>query len=95
MKLHCRDEFDDSDAGSISLDEDDDDDDESAIFESDEEDDDDNVDFGEEDSDVEVSDPEEDEPKKKRMKPLSGKDFQKKLKNTNSMNKINLIFRLI
>ncbi|XP_031631249.1 CCAAT/enhancer-binding protein zeta [Contarinia nasturtii] len=76
------DEFDGSDAGSISLDEDDDDDEDgSDIFESDEE--------GEEelDSDAEVSDP-EDEPKAKRPRSVSSKDFQKKLKNTSNMNSL-------
>lgn len=70
------DEFNDSD-GSISLDEDEDDG--SDIFESDD---------NEEDEDAlsdvdDMSDP-EDQPKAKRMKPVSSKDFQKKLKNTTS-----------
>lgn len=70
------DEFNDSD-GSISLDEDDG----SDIFESDD---------NEEDEDAlsdvdDMSDP-EDQPKSKRMKPVSSKDFQKKLKNTTSKN---------
>lgn len=68
-------EFDGSD-GSVSLDEDG-----SDIFESEDEN------FGNDsDSDAEVSDPEDDDgpPKSKRFKPVSGKEFQKKLKNTNS-----------
>lgn len=74
---NCRDEFDNSDdEGSISLDEDNDSDG-SAIFESD-------SDEEEMDSDPNVSDPEDEQPKKKRMKPVSGKDFQKKLKHTSS-----------
>lgn len=36
------------------------------------------------DSDPDVSDPEDEQPKKKRMKAVSSKDFQKKLKHTNS-----------
>lgn len=70
------DEFNDSDAGSISLDEDDDG---SELFGSEDED-------GNEDSEnsnFDVSDP-EDEPKPKRMKAVSSKDFQKKLKHTSS-----------
>lgn len=73
-----RDEFgnSDDDEGSISLDEDNDSD-VSDIFESDSDDE-------ENDSNPDVSDPEDDQPKKKRMKPISSKDFQKKLKHTNS-----------
>lgn len=90
MFFYCfqnyRDEFDNSDdEGSISLDEDNDSD--ADIFESDsdEEDHDSNAD--------DVSDPEDDQPKKKRMKPISSKDFQKKLKHTNS--KFNRILFLL
>lgn len=81
MKTNFSDEFGDSDAGSISLDEDDG----SDMFESDDDDDDDEKgDFEDEDnSDADISDP-EDEPKKKRAKPMNSKAFQKKLKNTNS-----------
>lgn len=73
---NCRDDFGDSDdEGSISLDEDDGSDG-SDIFDSD---------FDENESDPDVSDPDDDdEPKSKRMKPVSNKDFQKKLKHTSS-----------
>lgn len=75
---NCSDEFnDDSDAGSISLDEDG-----SDIFESDDE----NAaisDDSDEDPDA-ISDPEDEQPKAKRMKTVSSKDFQRKLKNTTS-----------
>lgn len=70
----CSDEFNDSD-GSISLDGDEDEG--SDIFDSEDDEDEDEL------SDVDVSDP-EDEPKAKRMKPVSSKDFQKKLKKTSS-----------
>lgn len=69
-------EFDGSDDGSVSLD-----DDGSDLFESEDED------IGNDsNSDAEVSDPEDDDgqPKSKRFKPVSGKEFQKKLKSTNS-----------
>lgn len=70
----------DSDGGSVSLDGDDDGSG-SDIFE---DDDDDDVDDDEEvidgDSDAEISDP--DEPKAKKTKALSSKEFQRKLKNT-------------
>lgn len=68
-------EFDGSD-GSVSLD-----DDGSDLFESEDEN------FGNDsDSDAEVSDPEDNDgpPKSKRFKSVSGKEFQKKLKNTTS-----------
>lgn len=72
-----RDEFDNSDdEGSISLDEDNDSDG-SDIFESD-------SDEEENESDPDVSDPEDEQPKKKRMKSVSSKAFQKKLKHTSS-----------
>lgn len=75
---NCRDELDNSDdEGSISLDEDNDSDG-SAMFESDSEEEE------ELDSDPDVSDPEDEQPKKKRMKAVSSKDFQKKLKHTSS-----------
>lgn len=53
------------------------DEDGSDIFESDDEN------AGDINSDIEVSDP-EDEPSAKRTKTVSNKEFQKKLKNTNS-----------
>lgn len=69
-----RDEFANSDdEGSISLDEDDG----SDMFEND-------FDEDENDSNLDVSDPEEKEPNKKRMKAVSNKDFQKRLKHTTS-----------
>lgn len=68
------DEQDSDDDGSISLGDDSDDD--VSVFDGDEDDD-----VGE---DIfEESDP-EDEPKSKKMKGMSGKDFQKTLKNTDS-----------
>lgn len=83
-----RDEFDNSDdEGSISLDEDDDSD-ASDIFESD-------SDEEENDSNPDVSDPEDEQPKKKRMKTVSNKDFQKKLKHTSSKFGIIFLYLLI
>lgn len=66
------DDQDSDDDGSISLGDDSDDD--VSVFDGDEDDDDDIF---------EESDP-EDEPKSKKLKTLSGKDFQKTLKNTDS-----------
>lgn len=63
----------------------DDDSDGSAMFESDSEEE-------EMDSDAEVSDPEDEQPKKKRMKAVSSKDFQKKLKHTSSKFEIGVPF---
>lgn len=71
-------EFDDnSDDGSVSLDGDDDGDD-SDIFE------DDGSDSMQEIFDPEEGDEDDAAPKSKKMKSLSGKDFQRKLKNTDS-----------
>lgn len=72
----------DSDGGSVSLD-DEDDASGSDLFEDDDDDD----DNGDEemidgDSDAEISDP--DEPKAKKSKAFSSKEFQRKLKNTDS-----------
>lgn len=74
----------DSDGGSVSMDGEDDasgsdDTSGSDIFEDDDDDDDEVIDG---DSDMEISDP--DEPKAKKAKPLSSKEFQRKLKNTDS-----------
>ncbi|XP_037050465.1 uncharacterized protein F23B12.7-like [Bradysia coprophila] len=69
-------ENDSDDDGSISLADDSDDD--ASVFDGDE-DDDENI--------FEESDP-EDEPKSKKLKGMSGKDFQKTLKNTDNMNSL-------
>lgn len=71
----------DSDGGSVSLDGEDDGSG-SDIFEDDEEDDDDDEEVIDGGSDEEISDP--DEPKAKKSKALSSKEFQRKLKNTDS-----------
>lgn len=66
----------DSDGGSVSLDGEDDGSG-SDIFEDDDDDDEEIIDG---DSDADISDP--DEPKAKKAKTLSSKEFQRKLKNT-------------
>lgn len=73
------------DEGSISLDEDNDSD-ASDIFESDS--DEEEIDSNPDD----VSDPDDEQPKKKRMKSVSNKDFQKKLKHTSSKFEIIVLF---
>lgn len=71
----------DSDGGSVSLD-DEDDASGSDLFEDDDEDDDADEEVIGGDSDAEISDP--DEPKVKKAKAFSSKEFQRKLKNTDS-----------